>query len=71
MSNQNRPDEGHLTEEEALAQAKADGIEFDDYWTIEGDELSKYDTEELAKEEAGDRAVVQHRVRRAEAPEAE
>lgn len=49
-----------LTEKEALAQAKAEGIEFRDYWTVEGED-TQYETEEEAKEAAGDKPVLQHR----------
>ena len=46
-----------LTEEDAVAQAKAEGIEFVDYWTVDGVVTSmgaeiQFPTEDEAKEAA-------------------
>lgn len=51
-----------LTEKEALREAKEQGIEFVDEYTIEGDEDNViYETEAEAKAEAGKRNVIQTR----------
>lgn len=51
-----------LTEKQALAQAKEQGIEFVDEFTIEGDEdRVVYETEAEAKAEAGKRNIIQTR----------
>lgn len=53
----------HLSEEDAIKQAKKDGIEFVDWFTVEGDD-TRYETEEEAREAAGDKNVLQHRERK-------
>lgn len=55
-----------LTEKDALAQAKAEGIEFVDYYTVDGllddlDQPVRFDTREEAEEVAGDKAIYQTR----------
>lgn len=52
-----------LTEKEALAQAKAEGIEFVDWFTVEGDD-TRYETIEEALDAAGDKNVSQHRTQK-------
>ncbi len=52
--------EDHLTEKEALKQAKAEGIEFEDHYTFDGAE-KEYETKEDAKADADGKPVVQVR----------
>lgn len=55
-------DETILNEEDALAQAKEDGIEFVDYFTIKDDpEYREFATEEEALQEADGGTVLQNR----------
>ena len=65
MSEEKKP-KGHLEEDEALAQAAENGIEFTDFWTIEGElddmgVLREFSSKEEAEEVAGDRPVIQNR----------
>lgn len=56
-------EDDHLTEEEALAQAKAEGIEFVDAFMVEG-EAKEYKTAKLAEKHADGRNVIQVRRRK-------
>ena len=58
-----------LTEEDALAQSKAEGIEFVDYYTVdvlldELDQPVRFNTKEEAEEVAGDKAIYQTRIQK-------
>lgn len=52
-----------LTEEEALKRAKAEGIEFVDYFTVEGDE-TQYATKEEAEENSNGKPIAQVRTQK-------
>lgn len=52
-----------LTEKEALAQAKDEGIEFIDSWQVEGDDTF-YPTEAEAKKKAKGKPITQRRDRK-------
>lgn len=55
----------HLTEKKALEQAKAEGIEFVDSFTIEGDEKRReFKTRAAAEKEADGRNIIQTRTRK-------
>lgn len=54
----------HLTEEEALARAKEEGYEFVDFFTVEGDLNTRYETEEEAIKAADGKNVLQHRTQK-------
>lgn len=63
------PVDEKLSEEDALARAKSEGIEFDDFFTIEGDENEKvYRTRAAAEKDAvklgGKANIIQTRGRR-------
>lgn len=70
MAEDQKP-ETHIEEKEALQLAKKDGIEFIDYWTVEGEvdeagALIEFSTEEEAKEvaEAKDKPYQQNRIQK-------
>lgn len=63
--------EGHLEEQEALELAREQGIEFIDYWTVEGEvdeagALIEFSTEKEAKKvaEAKDKPYQQNRIQK-------
>lgn len=56
----------HLDEEEALAKAKKEGIEFEDSFYIEGNPEERFDTRDKAEKKAkeGDNIMQERRQKR-------